>query len=300
MQSLRAVLRKIFFSSEEPARLRLGWRLLFHTLLFFILAIGFSILSFLAIRLVPALTRWNMDLLIETAAVTLATWLACRWWCRRSLVSLGLQWTQRSGRDFLAGVAIAAALQTFIVVVLSLLGMAKVFFPAKITAESLLQALGPALLMWALVAWNEELWMRGYWLQNIAENYGVVWGVVLSSVMFAALHLLNPHISWRAEVGLVLAGLFLGYGYARTRQLWLPMGLHFGWNFFEGTVYGFSVSGLTVQTVLRTVVSGPEWLTGGLFGPEAGLIVVPALALGAVLIARYTARGKGALDEVAT
>jgi hypothetical protein len=85
-------------------------------------------------------------------------------------------------------------------------------------------------------------------------------------------------------VGIFLAGIFLGYGYVRTRQLWLPIGLHLGWNFCEGVVFGFPVSGLDIYALTRIEVTGPELWTGGAFGPEAGLIILPALIVGAGLI----------------
>ena len=95
-------------------------------------------------------------------------------------------------------------------------------------------------------------------------------------------------VSWAAVLGLLVGGLFLAYGYVRTRSLWLPVGLHIGWNFFEGVVFGFPVSGLDIYPLLRIKVNGPVLWTGGAFGPEAGLIVLPALILGAALIYFYT------------
>jgi membrane protease YdiL (CAAX protease family) len=78
--------------------------------------------------------------------------------------------------------------------------------------------------------------------------------------------------------------LFFAYAYLRTRQLWLPIGLHIGWNFFEGTIFGFPVSGTTSYQLIHQSVSGPEIITGGAFGPEAGLILLPALLLGTAMV----------------
>ena len=89
--------------------------------------------------------------------------------------------------------------------------------------------------------------------------------------------------------GIFFAGVFLAYGYIRTRQLWLPIGLHLGWNFFEGVGFGFPVAGLAdIYKLIRIQVHGPEIWTGGALGPEAGLIVLPALLLGGFLIYLYT------------
>ena len=89
-------------------------------------------------------------------------------------------------------------------------------------------------------------------------------------------------------MGIVLAGLFLALPYLLTRQLWLSIGLHIGWNFFEGVVFGFPVSGTDSFHLLRHTVSGPVLWTGGAFGPEAGLLVIPALIFGSLLVFAYT------------
>ena len=90
---------------------------------------------------------------------------------------------------------------------------------------------------------------------------------------------------------------FLLMAYLRTGQLWLSIGLHIGWNFFEGVVFGFPVSGLDIYRLIRHQIQGPEIWTGGAFGPEAGLIVLPALVIGAVLIYLYT-RNRTTVKEI--
>jgi membrane protease YdiL (CAAX protease family) len=85
----------------------------------------------------------------------------------------------------------------------------------------------------------------------------------------------------------MVAGVFLAVGYLQTKQLWLGIGLHMGWNYFEGNVFGFQVSGLDTFRLIHQTVAGPDWITGGMFGPEAGLIVLPAMALGVGLIYAY-------------
>jgi hypothetical protein len=140
------------------------------------------------------------------------------------------------------------------------------------------------------VGWNEELLSRGYHLQTMASGTNLFWGVILSSAAFGIFHIQNPSANWVSTAGIFLAGVYLAYGYLRTRQLWLPIGLHIGWNFFEGVVFGFRVSGLNIYALTRITVHGPELWTGGAFGPEAGFIVLPALILGAFLIYLYTLR----------
>ncbi len=283
-------LQRLFLTREHPRRLRTGWRLAVHGALFVALLVLFTPLSVLAAQAVGA--AMLSGVFAEAAAITLATWAARRWLDRRAFVNLGLHLTRRAWQDFGVGTGIAALTQTALLALLALTGAATPHWVAFQWGD-VARGLAEALVLWLLVAWSEELWMRGYWLQNLAETAGLKWGVVISSVVFALFHLANPHVSVLAEVGLVAAGLFLAYGYVRSEALWLPLGLHFGWNLFEGTVYGFPVSGVGGFHLLNTPLQGPVWLTGGAFGPEASLTVLVVLAFGAWLIARYTA-GRGA------
>jgi membrane protease YdiL (CAAX protease family) len=142
--------------------------------------------------------------------------------------------------------------------------------------------------MFVFVGWTEELLSRGYHLQTITSGTNLFWGVTISSAVFGLLHLGNPNATWVSALGIFFAGLFFAFGYLRSRQLWLPMGMHLGWNFFEGVVFGFPVSGLDIYPLTRIDVHGPELWTGGAFGPEAGLIVLPALLLGVLFVYFYT------------
>jgi membrane protease YdiL (CAAX protease family) len=153
-------------------------------------------------------------------------------------------------------------------------------------------------VVFALVGWYEELLARGYWLQNLSEGLNRPLAVLVSSSVFAVGHAGNPNVTWVALLGLVGAGLLLAWAYLRTGRLWLAMGIHFGWNFFEGPVFGFPVSGVETMPLLEITVSGPALWTGGQFGPEAGLVLLPALALSALAIGLAT-RGRGLRASVA-
>jgi membrane protease YdiL (CAAX protease family) len=143
-------------------------------------------------------------------------------------------------------------------------------------------------IIFIVVAWNEELMSRGYHLQTIASGINLRWGFIISSAIFGGLHLANPHATWISTAGIFFAGLFLGFAYIRTKQLWLSIGLHIGWNFFEGVIFGFPVSGLDIYHLTHIHVIGPEFWTGGAFGPEAGVILIPAIILGVFLVYLYT------------
>jgi hypothetical protein len=287
---VKSFFKTVFISPDEP-RLRAGWRLLLQTLLIFVLGTGVGILLFLTPLSPMKLTNSMLaNQLIQLVTFTGSIYLARRLLDRRSFVSLGLRWDRAAIRDVFVGIGIAAAMMALIFVIHWAVGwLTFESFAWQTRRESfVLEHTLLALLIFVLVGWNEELLSRGYHLQTLESGLNRFWGVLLSSAVFAVLHLANPNANWNGAAGILLAGLFLAYGYLRTEQLWLPIGLHIGWNFFEGVVFGFPVSGLNTFSLIRIDVAGPTIWTGGAFGPEAGLVLLPGLLLGTTLIWLYT------------
>jgi len=282
----RSILARIFLSPAEP-RLRAGWRLLIQTILLFVLGVVVSIASSFLGPLNGSLL-WSQ--ILNFIIITGSVYVARRWLDKRSFESLGLKLDNRTLLDILAGIGITFVQMGFIYILmlglgwLTFEGFAWEFDPINVVISSVLTFF----IAFIFVGWNEELLSRGYHLQTIASGLSLFWGVVISSAVFGLLHLGNPNATWVSAAGIFFAGLYLAYGYIRTKQLWLSIGLHIGWNFFEGVVFGFPVSGLDIYALTRINVHGPEIWTGGAFGPEAGLIVLPSLILGGFLIYLYT------------
>jgi membrane protease YdiL (CAAX protease family) len=288
----RSFLKTIFLSPDET-RLRAGWRLAIHTIGYNILLICIALplsIPILLLKISPENLLLNQA--IALFAIAPSVFLARHFLDKRSLTSLGLKLDFWLPLDILAGILIAFLMMGLIFLIEWWLGWASVEgFAWQTDAIStvilnMLQYLG----IFILVGWNEELLFRGYRLQNLSDGLNPVWGVLLSSLWFGIAHLANPNTNAKFFVatGIFLAGVFLAYGYISTKQLWLPIGLHIGWNFFEGVGFGFPVSGLDIYHLTRITVSGPELWTGGAFGPEAGLVLLPGLLLGAALIFIYT------------
>src|SRR5919108_308148 len=287
----RSILASIVLSPDEP-RLRAGWRLLIHTFLLFLFGIIFVIVfGFFSQFFDGSIASiWNQ--LINFLVITVSVYVARVWLDKRSFESLGLKVDHQTIPDILMGILITFVQMGFIYVVMLTLGwltfegFAWEFDPINVVIGGVLFFF----LGFILVGWNEELLSRGYHLQTIASGLNLFWGVIISSAVFGLLHIQNPNATWVSAAGIFFAGVYLAYGYIRTKQLWLPIGLHIGWNFFEGVGFGFPVSGLDIYALTRITVHGPELWTGGAFGPEAGLIVLPSLLLGGVLIYFYTIR----------
>ncbi|WP_433191476.1 lysostaphin resistance A-like protein [Actinoallomurus sp. CA-150999] len=142
------------------------------------------------------------------------------------------------------------------------------------------------------VAVTEELMFRGVLFRIVEEMAGTRGALVVSALAFGMLHLVNPHATiWGAIAIAIEAGLMFGATYAATRTLWLPIGMHLGWNFAEGGIFGVTVSGShgTVG-LLKGTLSGSAALTGGSFGPEGSLVAILICGIPTVLFLRLAAR----------
>ncbi len=287
----RSFFQTVFLSPEEP-RLRAGWRLLLHAILYLVVLITLSLGALLLYQeeLGVKITSISPAIMIELVSILSATYLARRFLDYRSFSSLGFQIDWSTVSDLLIGFIIPGLMMALIYLVEYAAGWTQFrgwSWQTVGIGQSLLGLLG-GLSAFILVGISEEIFSRGYHLQNLMDGLNLHWALFLSSSVFALLHIFNPSSSLMSTLGLLAAGYFLAYGWVRTRRLWLPIGLHIGWNFFEGNVFGFQVSGLDTFRLLLHTPSGPEFITGGTFGPEAGLITLPAMLLGAWLVKLYT------------
>ncbi|MBA3668782.1 MAG: CPBP family intramembrane metalloprotease [Sphingomonas sp.] len=144
-----------------------------------------------------------------------------------------------------------------------------------------------------LPAFGEELLFRGMFFRWI-EEFGGSWAaLVVTSALFGLAHILNPNATWFSSFAIALeAGVLLGGAYMLTRSLWLPIGLHAAWNFTQGFIFGVPVSGIASNGLVRSELSGPDWLSGGSFGLEASVIaLVLATAAGTWMAVQAKKRG---------
>ncbi|GAA4488892.1 type II CAAX endopeptidase family protein [Actinoallomurus oryzae] len=143
------------------------------------------------------------------------------------------------------------------------------------------------------VAAVEEVLLRGVLFRIVEEMTGTWGALAVSALVFGVLHLVNAKATvWGALAIAMEAGLMLGAAYAATRTLWLPIGLHLGWNFAEGGIFGVTVSGNGdgPAGLLKGTLSGPVALTGGGFGPEASVVAILVCGVPTVLLLRRARR----------
>lgn len=308
----------VFWNSRER-RLRAVWRLIIQgiysgALLAVLVVLLVAAIAAFAIAdgvgAVPAsLSRSDaLGLLIALATPiepllrAVGVWMAGLFPDRRRLPDFGVHLSLNWWIDLAFGLALGAALMGLIFIVelaagwISITGTLQGQLPELAPGIPLPSvpfgaALLSSLILFIAVGIGEEFFSRGYQLKNMAEGLGflsptgaIIIATLFSSVIFGLMHAGNPNANVISTFNLFLAGVFLALGYILTGELAIPIGLHITWNFFQGNVFGFPVSGIDFgATLIAIEQGGNDLVTGGAFGPEAGLIGIAAMVLGSIL-----------------
>mgnify|MGYP006273044869 FL=1 len=293
--------------NRSERRLRTPWRLSLGLVFFMLVAVA-SVLGLQLIRVAlgigsllgavgptvrPLVLNAVVGLVVAAALVAVARFLD-----RRPLSDFGLRVDREWWVDWAVGLAIGAAAITAVVAV-GLAGGWLTVGRVGLSAGSI-PAFTALAAVFVVVGFYEELLVRGYLLTNLAEGFrwtdrvgapaAAALATLLSALLFGGLHAMNPNATPASTAVISAAGVMLALGYLYTGELALPIGIHTTWNAAQGLVYGLPVSGITLPvSVVRTVPRGPTAVSGGPFGPEAGLLGlfgVTAAAFGVVIYCR--------------
>ena len=264
-------------------RLRAGWRILLYLALLVLLHLAAGYLG----RWLPrAPLGWTSYVLLIAVGL-LAGWALLVRFDGRPPGALGFALTRATLPEIVTGFGIGAAL--LVLAALPLFGTDTVHFEADSgDAGAYLASLTLTLGFFALAAAFEEVWFRGYAFQALVEGIGVWPAILLSSALFSFFHADNPNVDAIALANIFLAGILLALAYLRTRSLWFATAVHAGWNWTMSSALGFPVSGLVMldTPMYDTVETGPDWWTGGAFGPEAGIVGTAAMIAGIAWLLR--------------
>jgi membrane protease YdiL (CAAX protease family) len=193
---------------------------------------------------------------------------------KRNLSSIGFSknnWLKKYAFGFFIGIAMMG----IIVVILSVFGYITIEKkPSQPVGVSALASILIVLLGWIIQGGTEEIVTRGWLMNVIGARYNIILGLIISSTFFGLLHLGNPNVNYIAILNIILVGLFYGIYVIKTNDLWAVCGMHSAWNFAQGNLFGFQVSGLNVEVggLIDLNLVGNDFVTGGVFGPEAGII----------------------------
>jgi membrane protease YdiL (CAAX protease family) len=277
-------------TTKVPA-IKRGWlRALLIIIPFFIVS---GIFQFLALVLYGAITGnlnleslQNADMsggtglvmqLSGTLGTLLIVWIFSRYIDRIKFKDLGFSLKNQKKNIFYG---------LFAGLIMMGLGTLLLWGNGNLTIDSVnlgLLSLLQSIVLFILVSVNEEVFVRGYILPNLMDSMNKYIALVVSSLIFTALHLFNPNVSVIGVTNIFLAGILLGISYIFTKNLWFPITLHFSWNFFQGPIFGFEVSGTSSETLISQTINGNDLLTGGQFGFEGSIIATVLCSLGIVL-----------------
>ncbi len=274
---------------DEASRLRGAWRGVIALLLcgFFgaLLRFPASVLQMLFIRDASSFDA-RLGLAAACMGTLLATWICC------SIegvpfTSVGFVLNRRWLRECALGTLGGLALILLMALALRLVGGVHWMHVAGASFKGLLLGLP----LFLLVALHEEAMFRGYAFQRMVGDLGPVATQGFLAVLFAVAHWGNPGMSgamrvW-ASLNIGLAAILLGLAYLKTRSLALPIGIHLGWNWAQGHLLGFGVSGInTTGWWTPRLGAKPDWITGGSFGLEGSVFctLVCALAILGLLL----------------
>lgn len=242
--------------------------------------------SVLSIALVAPLSILDLKVLLVNALLAVigafgASYVMTRFVNKKPFAAIGFPLHQGVPREFGMGCAVGVVMMGGIFVIQLSFGYLDVQV-VDASIRNIAQSTGYLLVIFMAGAVSEEVIFRGYLLQTLMQGITFLPATLLMALLFAGGHAANPGVTTFALINIGLAAVWLSFAYLKTRALWLPIGLHFGWNFAQTAVFGFPTSGLEFgeYRVLVTTAHGPEWITGGAFGPEGGVLATLALIAG--------------------
>lgn len=289
-------LYKIFFN--EFGRLRSGWRLVLYVFAFiaasFLLVMMLRVILLGARAAVPSFPYADYVAEITFRAGTLAAALIAGYLCVRLFEglpwrSLGLTLHQGWVRDLIFGSAIGIGALALAVAIAAAAGGLRFTFAGSEMLPAVGRSLVSSAVLLLVAALAEEAMFRGYPLQTLTRAHLTLLGILLTSLPFGIVHLHNPNVVPGVTfANTAFAGVWLAAAYLRTRSLWFPLGVHWGWNFALGWIFGLPISGLRIisHPILIGQDAGPAWLTGGTYGIEGGVACSIALVVSTLFIWR--------------
>ncbi|WP_420572311.1 CPBP family intramembrane glutamic endopeptidase [Kordia sp.] len=243
------------------------------------------------ILLIPEATEFSPKLhtlstrvighLFQLAGTIFSVWIFTKYVDKIPFTSLGFDVKNR-WKDILFGIFLGFIVMAFGYLLLENL-QAITFNAYNIKAKDILYSI----VFFISVSLMEEILCRGYILNQLLETNNKYVALVISSIIFTALHSLNPNMAFVPVLNLFLAGILLGITYIYTKNLWFPIALHFSWNFFQGPIFGFEVSGQTFYSMIQQTRTEDNLLNGGSFGFEGSLLATLIMIVVIFLIDRY-------------
>lgn len=268
------------FANPEDYRLRAGWRILLQFILFLLLVFALTITK----NSLIAESLKIYDALAMGIAGLGSVWIAAVLWDQRDLREYGLGWDAKWRKELGIGLLLGTVAMAAIFLVEWLAGWITISGFGWERSTSIPYAIWffSYFAVMIIIGFYEELIFRGYQIINMVEGFhssklnlktAAVIAILISSVIFGLLHAGNPNATLISTLNIILAGVVLAIPYLVTGRLAISIGIHISWNFVQGGLLGFAVSGTAFRgSLIQINQEGTRYITGGSFGPEAGLL----------------------------
>ena len=227
--------------------------------------------------------------LIPSVALILGILLALRFIDRKSVGDIGAGFRSGDRKDLAFGLGLGAVSMTTVFAVL--LVSRTITLENGLAEPALSWRLLTGAIIFILVGVSEELYSRAYSISALSETHGRWTAAIASSVIFSLLHVGNANVSAGGLANVLLVGILFAYMFLRSGGVWMSVGYHITWNYFQGCVFGFPVSGGKAEGAYTVAASRNDLLTGGAFGPEGGLLATLVILAGLYVVWRFTGRG---------
>lgn len=273
---------------DDKGTIRSGWRIAFFLLAYFLVGALFAAIS---VAMFGQQDLPRSATMIISSCVVLIPALIVGSLCGKlleglSFSAIGVPVTGKAAVNLVLGCFVGVATFAFAVLI-TVFGGGLSFTQNPEVFNSLWPSIGVPLLVFAAAAAFEEAFFRGYIFQTLTRS-GYAWlAILITAVPFGVVHLGNPNAGVVSTINTVLAGVWFGLAYLKTRDLWFVWGVHWFWNWTQGSVFGIEVSGLTDLSSGSLLVEkdlGPHWLTGTTYGIEGGIACTIAIAASLVAI----------------
>lgn len=220
---------------------------------------------------------------IQEVILIITPLLAWKVAIKRPLSNMGFPPLKKNSREFFTGLVFGIGSITLVFLVLILTGNAYVttwvpdFSPAQLLY----------LFLFILVGFAEEILGRGYIMSVLRQTKNVPVTVIVSAIIFSLMHSSNQGIGVLPYINIALVGILFSYMYLKSGTIWMCIGYHITWNYFQGYVFGFNVSGNVSEGILHTSYETNNIFNGGVFGPEGGLFVTAVILAGLLFVKYY-------------
>lgn len=294
-------MKKIFINGQ--AQLRSGWKI---ALVFLTMAVEFVILTIIAAILFFSVTisssgsgggmspggfdlsfaqsEWMTIIggVLQSVCVILAVIFCWKIFDRKPLRDMGLTSIRTGLADLVTGLVFGAVSITAVFIYLVNFGGMKL--SGSLAEPHVSWSLFTGAVLFIFVGLSEEILSRGYFM-TVMKQTGTRWvPVLVSSILFSVIHAANPNITMLGFTNIFLVGILFAAMFLKTGSLWMPIGYHITWNYFQGNIYGMNVSGMGITGLYSVVTTSDNIMNGGKFGPEGGLAVTLIIILGLLAV----------------